>query len=135
MKVKFLKSKKYNNIFLHPPVPHDEVIELANSADFGYCMLENVSLSDYFCLPNKLLEYAFSGLPVIASNFPDISVAVDQFNLGVVSEFNEKSIKEGLIKLRKGKLNNEYLNRDLFPLSWEFQAEKVAKIFNDLIEK
>jgi glycosyltransferase involved in cell wall biosynthesis len=136
-KEKIIKSysDKYNNIFLHPPVPHDEVINLAHSADFGYCMIENVSLSYYFCLPNKLLEYAFSGLPVIASNFPDISVAVDQFNLGVVSELNEKSIKAGLVKLRKGKLNNEYLNRDLHPLSWEFQAEKVAKIFNELIEK
>jgi glycosyltransferase involved in cell wall biosynthesis len=136
-KEKIIKSYsvKHNNIFLHPPVPHDEVVGLASSADFGYCMLENVSLSDYFCLPNKMFEYAFSGLPVIASNFPDISVAVDEFNLGVVAELNEKSINEGITKLASGKLNNEYLNQDLFPLSWEFQAEKVAKIFNELIEK
>jgi glycosyltransferase involved in cell wall biosynthesis len=128
-------SAKFHNIFLHPPVPHDEVLEIASSADFGYCMVENVSLSYYFCLPNKMFEYAFSGLPVIASNFPDISVAVEEFNLGVVAELNEKSINEGIVKLSTDKSNNEYLNRSLFPISWEFQAEKVAKIFNELIEK
>lgn len=40
-------------IHLHPPVPHEEVVSISRNADVGLCIIENVSLSDYYCLPNK----------------------------------------------------------------------------------
>ena len=50
-------SKEHNNIHLHEAVPYERVVSVAQSADVGLCLIQNVSLSDYYCLPNKLFEY------------------------------------------------------------------------------
>ena len=51
----------------------------------------NVSLSGYYCLPNKLFEYCFC-VP-IASDFPDIVDVVSKFKLGYVRQDKKAYIK------------------------------------------
>lgn len=126
-------SETSSNIFMHPPVPHEKVVEITSSADFGYCMLENASLSDFFCLPNKLFEYAFSGLPVLASNFPDISKVVKQYNLGVVANSDKESIQMGISQLIS-ESRYSFLDEDITPLSWQHQCEKLKRVFTELQE-
>lgn len=125
-------SKKFSNIYLHPLVPHDEVVDIASSANFGYCVIENASLSDYYCLPNKLFEYVFSGLPVLASKFPDISKVVTEFNLGILTDLDESSIRYGINELLINRSRKKFLNQDLSPLGWDFQSEKLKAVLNRL---
>ena len=75
-------ENNYSNIHYHEAVEPDSLVSLIQEADVGLCLVERVSLSDYFCLPNKLFEYAFAGLPVIASDFPDIKFFVEKYDLG-----------------------------------------------------
>tara|TARA_B100000401_G_scaffold438443_1_gene387190 strand:+ start:10573 stop:11724 length:1152 start_codon:yes stop_codon:yes gene_type:complete len=128
-----LASKKFNNIHLHNPVPHEEVVSLVKNADVGLCIVENISLSDYFCLPNKLFEYSFSGIPVLASNFPDIANYVSLFNLGTCTEINEESIISSIqdIELNDGIKNKNFNN--LFKLSWKQQAKKLKNIYDEIL--
>lgn len=125
-------SNGYHNIFYHEPVEHEKVVEIASSADYGYCLIENVSLSDYFCLPNKLFEYIFSGLPVIGSDFPEIAQTLTKYNLGVVSDLNVDSIKSMILELIS-KDKNKFFGTDIFTLSWKYQAEKLETVFSNLI--
>jgi glycosyltransferase involved in cell wall biosynthesis len=125
-------SKKFSNIFIHSPVLHDDIASVASSADFGYCVIENASLSDYFCLPNKLFEYAFSGIPVLASKFPDISKVVDGFNLGILTDFDEISIRKGINELVDTERSHKFFAKDLYPLSWIYQSEKLRSALNNL---
>jgi glycosyltransferase involved in cell wall biosynthesis len=64
------------------PVPSDEVVACARSADVGLCLIENVGLSYYHSLPNKLFEYLAAGVPVVASDFPTMRTVVDEANAG-----------------------------------------------------
>ena len=82
------EKKKNSNIHLHKKVPHNQVVNLIKSADVGICIIENVSLSDYYCLPNKLFEYSFAGLRVIGSDFPEISNYILSNKLGEVCKIN-----------------------------------------------
>lgn len=125
-------SQKFSNIYHHPQVSHDEVVSIASSANFGYCVIENVSLSDYFCLPNKLFEYVFSGIPVLASKFPDISRIVSEFNLGILTDLDEPSIRDGINELLTNRHSRKFLDKDLYPLSWVFQSQKFSVILNGL---
>lgn len=127
-------SKEYQNIHVHDAVPHNEVVSIAKSADVGLCFIQNVSLSDYYCLPNKLFEYAFAELPVLASNFPDISMVVEKYNLGKCSDLDSESIynaiKEFEIMLELPKISVS----DLYDLSWSAQEEKLVGMYEDVIK-
>lgn len=128
------KSKTCSNIFLHPAVSHKEVVKLSSSADFGYCMIENISLSDYYCLPNKLFEYTFSGLPVITSKFPELSRLVDSYNLGITAQPDDKSVEKSIKFLAHAGKERRYLDIDLYPLSWASQEIKLRLLFQRLAD-
>jgi glycosyltransferase involved in cell wall biosynthesis len=120
-------STECNRIHYHEPVKHDEVVGLVKSADFGLCFIENISLSDYYCLPNKLFEYAFSGLTIIGSNFPEISKVVEKYNLGYTAEPEVKEISE-LILTIVNKPKIEF--KDIYDLSWPAQAKKLEILYS-----
>jgi glycosyltransferase involved in cell wall biosynthesis len=124
-------AKRYPNIHYHPAVKHDEVVNIAKSADYGVCLLENVSLSDYLCLPNKLFEYAFSGLPVLASRFPEISRAVDLYSLGVCCDPDRQSVARALAKVMTEPLTR--VTSDLRDLSWASQGERILLAYDELM--
>jgi glycosyltransferase involved in cell wall biosynthesis len=126
-------SSKYANIFLHPAVSTDLVLPITSSANFGYCVLENTSLSVYFSLPNKLFEYVFSGLPVLASNFPDISDKVNHFNLGMIVDFTKDSIISGIEELIYRDNEKSLYKDNIEEITWDVQKSKIIRILRQLI--
>ncbi|HPM48802.1 MAG: glycosyltransferase family 4 protein [Methylotenera sp.] len=129
------ESRKYTNIHVHDAVPHEKVVPVAQSADVGLCLIENVSLSDYYCLPNKLFEYCFAGLPVLASNFPDISSVVEQFQLGTVTSLDVNSVKEAIFRFENNEVDIGFSIDDLHPLSWDAQARNLLGLYNQVLDK
>ncbi|MBI38527.1 MAG: hypothetical protein CMF59_02935 [Leptospiraceae bacterium] len=121
------------NIHIHPRVRHDEVVKVIRGADAGICLIENVSLSDYYSLPNKLFEYAFAGVPVIASRFPEIERTVREYSLGVCTDSDSNSIAKVLDGIeRKGTLPKPDALR-IQDLSWSAQEEKLVELYGSLI--
>lgn len=91
----------------------DILAAVTTSCDVGLCMIEPVVLSYYYALPNKLIEYIQAGLPVIASDLPEIRRIMQTYNIGwkaddvtelipILDHFetlkNDKNLKEGLNK-------------------------------------
>jgi glycosyltransferase involved in cell wall biosynthesis len=131
LKEKILKKAQgLNNIHFHNPVPHDEVVKIVKHADVGLCFLQNISLSDYFCLPNKLFEYIFSGTPVLATNFPDISNLVSEYNLGICCDFNLTDLTNAIISFETKPPGRIMINLD--NLSWEAQSKKLVTAYKTI---
>lgn len=124
-------STQYDNIHLHPPVPHEKVVPMVRKADIGLCFVENISLSDYYCLPNKLFEYCFAGIPVLASNFPEISQVVDEYGLGVCCEPDSNSIRKTIQKVISSPL--PAITSDMTKLSWSAQADRLLQSYQTLL--
>lgn len=125
-------SKNYKNIHIHDAVSHAEVVSIAKSADIGLCLIENISLSDYYCLPNKLFEYAFAEIPVLASNFPDMKDVINKFQLGKICELSENEI---YISIKEFENEEELIKIDsslLHELSWQAQESKLFRLYNSL---
>ena len=127
---KIVDEGRFNKrILFHERVPHDQVVSLAKNADFGLCLIENASLSDYYCIPNKLLEYAFAGVPVVASRLPEIQRIVEEYGLGQCFDNSTEELLEVLIRNMTQSKTETTERRNLRELSWEAQADKLAKVF------
>jgi glycosyltransferase involved in cell wall biosynthesis len=125
-------SSSNTNIHLHPAVKHDEVVSYTRNADVGLCLIENISLSDYYCLPNKLFEYAFSKLPILASNFPDLNTYVKKYSLGVLSELEVAEVASAILRLEIDGVS-EVGTVDLVDLEWATQANRLKNVYSTLI--
>lgn len=125
-------SNYFPNIHLHPPVSHDKVVSVVSSADIGLCLIENCSLSDHLCLPNKLFEYCTAGLQVLASNIPEVRLLLEKYELGLCCDLNEVSVKESILSM----ISEYPIQRSSIPyeLSWEAQATKLNDIYIRLLK-
>lgn len=124
-----------DNISIHPFVKHDELISYLSKCELGLCLLENTSLSYYFAIPNKLLEYAFSGLYVICSDFPEMRRMVKKYNIGECLPDGLDKTKDFFLnslpdKLKRRKLQSK---EDLYELSWQAQEKKLVDLYNNII--
>ncbi|CUU85654.1 glycosyltransferase [Campylobacter hyointestinalis] len=76
--------KSTSNIFYHPAVSPDVVLDYTAATTAAVSYIYNSCLNYYYCMPNKLFEYTMVGLPVIVSNLKDMGYVVKKYKLGVV---------------------------------------------------
>lgn len=69
-------------------VPAETLVWFISDADLAVVPIENVCLSYYYSLPNKIFEAAMAGLPVLASDLPELSKFIDIHEIGEVLDFN-----------------------------------------------
>jgi glycosyltransferase involved in cell wall biosynthesis len=65
-----------------PPVPSEKLPELTADADVGLILFRNTCLNHYYSLPNKLYEYMMAGVPIIASDLPEIARVIREYDIG-----------------------------------------------------
>lgn len=131
-----LASKQSNNIYFYPAVSPNVVLDYTSSADIGISLIENTCLSYYYCMPNKLFEYAMTGLPIIVSNMKDMSEIVNKNNMGVViKDFSPDGINIAIDNLLQQDLNiiksNAYSTA--CANSWEIQEQKMLAAYKDIL--
>jgi len=120
-------AAQHPNFHVHDAVPHSQVVPIVQSADFGLCLVQDVSLSDYYCLPNKLFEYCFAGVPVLASDFPDIRALLEQYGVGECCKLNADDIRDAILRIER--LPAVFRFANLSPLSWQAQEQKLVELY------
>jgi glycosyltransferase involved in cell wall biosynthesis len=128
-------SSRHNNVFFYPAVPPEVVLEYTASADIGISLIENTCLSYYFCMPNKLFEYAMVGIPMLVSNMKDMSELVQKNSMGaVLDEFTPSAINRALDALLVSDL--EMMGRNAYGVAcdhaWEVQEATMLKAYSHI---
>jgi glycosyltransferase involved in cell wall biosynthesis len=57
-------------------LPFDIINQLTSKADIGLVLQDDISLSYHYVLPNRLFDFIKAGVPVIASDLPEIKKIV-----------------------------------------------------------
>ncbi len=70
------------NVHLLHSVPPAELPRWTADADVGIHLIEASSLSYQLAVGNKMYEYLAAGIPVIASDFPDVRQLVQEYGAG-----------------------------------------------------
>ena len=68
----------------------EELPKITASADVGVALIENLSTSYYYALPNKLFEYIMAEVPVIVSELPQMKAIVDKYDVGFVIDIDNR---------------------------------------------
>ena len=130
---KYDLSDRYS---LYGPVPSESVPLYTSSADIGVAPILNSCLSYYLCSPNKVFEYMHAGIPVVASDFPELRKVILGEEIGTVFDpedpwniadsIREIIANEGLeSEFRKNSLNSSR------KYNWGIQSRNLQKIYLD----
>jgi glycosyltransferase involved in cell wall biosynthesis len=113
-------------------VPFEELEKYNSGAMVGICLLENMGLNYYHSLPNRIFDYMQLGIPVIASDFPDIQSIVKTYDTGLlVNDLSPQTIARAI----KEACENQNLRlkwRETIPMAadiftWEKEEKKIRQ--------
>jgi glycosyltransferase involved in cell wall biosynthesis len=107
---------------------HHTLFGVTSSCDLGLCLIEPVSLSYYYALPNKLIEYVQAGLPVVGSNLPEIKRIMNDYFIGWILKEDDdlQTIMKSFDSLKNDKNLKAGMSFASESLNW--QNEKLALI-------
>jgi glycosyltransferase involved in cell wall biosynthesis len=124
-----------NRVVFAGRVSQDDLLNLTAGADIGLAVIENLSLSYFYALPNKLFEYIMAGKPVIASNFPQMKEVIEKYDVGyTINPDNEQDLVEVLLRIKSDPHLLEVLQRNCetasTELHWEKEFETLEFLFS-----
>jgi len=127
-------------VFLIPPVPQKELLAWTASADVGVIPYRAVGLNNYYTLPNKLFEYIAAGIPVAASNFPELRKIVLGHQLGAVFNPEDpkdiaRAIKYILSDPERYQRMKENARKAARIYNWENESKKLLALYAELTEE
>ncbi|WP_085692419.1 MULTISPECIES: glycosyltransferase family 4 protein [unclassified Pseudomonas] len=121
-----------------PTVALSELPKYTASADIGVQPIENTCLNHYTTDSNKLFEYLIAGLPVVATDFPEIRRIVRNNDVGIlVPANNSPALARALnqlvtdLELRKKLASNARATAST--LNWEEQEARLVDLYQQIL--
>ena len=65
-------------------MPYERMMDFTRNADLGLTLDRDTNLNYRFSLPNKLFDYLHAGIPVLATDLPEVAAIVRAHDAGVV---------------------------------------------------
>lgn len=107
-------------------VPNDLLPSITVHADIGIVSYSYEGWNNLYCAPNKVFEYAFAGLPVIASSQPTLKPLVSELKIGKLfgPEDEPAEIADKILSIA-GKLTEENVGRLLASYNNAIEVKRV----------
>lgn len=65
-------------------MPYERMMDFTRNADLGLTLDKDTNLNYRFSLPNKVFDYMQAGIPVLATDLPEVAAVVREHDAGVV---------------------------------------------------
>ena len=118
-------------------MPFEQLAWYTRRAVLGISLEQDLGLNYHFALPNKLFDYMTAGIPVLASDLPEIRSVVEEVGFGMVINrfdpgFLSDTIAEILADSARLKQWSEAAIAAAPGYVWEREEEVLREIFADL---
>ncbi|MEX0616499.1 MAG: glycosyltransferase family 4 protein [Candidatus Woykebacteria bacterium] len=132
------KKKLQDKVKFLPLVSLEDIRKITLSADLGVIPYRNFGLNNFYSTPNKLFEYIAAGIPVVASNFPELRKIILDNKIGnVFDPENPIDIADKINTILSDKKGLEELKKNvkvLFEtrLNWKIEEKKLLEVYKIL---
>lgn len=121
-----------------PTVSLADLPSYTASADIGVQPIENTCLNHFTTDSNKLFEYLIAGLPVVATDLPEIRRIVRSHDIGLlVRESDNQALSAALNQLAGDPQLRAKLARNATAaaarLNWEEQEEQLVSLYRQVL--
>ncbi len=118
-------------------IPFEKLKKITSQADIGISFEQNTNLNYYYSLPNKIFDYIHAGVPVLASDFPEIKNIINKYKVGtIITDYNPISLSSKIKEIIKNekqltewKINSCKAAKEL---CWQNEEKKLLKIFDSI---
>lgn len=128
---------RHHNIHLQPAVLPQEIVSYTSGADVGFSVAENLCLSYYLSLPNKLFEYLNAGVPLLVSDFPCFVDVVQRDACGWVAPDVGKGLAALIRSLTADEIKQKRLHAGTARLRYDWTAEEkvLLRMYRSLFSR
>ncbi|MFO7998200.1 MAG: glycosyltransferase [Bacteroidales bacterium] len=121
-----------------PKMPYEQLMAHASLADIGLSLDKDRSINYRYSLPNKLFDYIMAGVPVLASDLPEVKKIILDYGVGqVLSEVQPAIIAENIGEMLgdAGRMEQWRANCTTAreTLCWEAEQTIVRKIYRSFL--
>ncbi len=74
----------HDRVRLMGRMPYERLMDFTRAADLGLSLDKDSNLNYRYSLPNKLFDYLHAGIPVLATDLPEVAAVVRGHNCGVL---------------------------------------------------
>jgi len=126
-----IKLDIIKRIHFYGAVPYLDLLEVSAEANIGFSLIKPISKSYEQALPNKLFEYALAGIPIIASNLPEMEKIINEYGIGCLVAHDDLNGQIELItKILNNKKGKEIQKIAEQHLVWETQENLFLNTLN-----
>jgi glycosyltransferase involved in cell wall biosynthesis len=111
---------------------------LTASADGGIIPYQAECLNNYYCSPNKLFEYLGAGLPILATDLPELRRFVSGYGIGLLGDTSTPTSMAEMIDDFFGNENRlsdwrEQVKTIRNIVNWEVEEKKLKEIYRQVM--
>jgi glycosyltransferase involved in cell wall biosynthesis len=118
------------------PVQSSEFVYYLKDANVGHAIHEAAGINMTITLPSKLFDYINAGIPVIASDGPEMSAIVREWDVGwVVSAASVESIRQAIKAFLSALPDLEKYRKNCAKAAQRYCWENEKKVYLEFIEE
>ena len=128
-----------SRVHLIPAVPQHRLLEYTASADAGVIPYRANCLNSFYCTPNKLFEFIAAGIPMIATDLPELRRLIGENRIGLIGD---TGAPDGIARLVDEMFRepdgvgrfDDALSRARKRINWQNESQRLVQMYRGLIE-
>lgn len=128
-----------DRVHLLDPVAPNDVVPVIRDADLSFCLIQDVTLSYRYSMPNKLFEAVLAGVPTVVSDFPDMGGFIRKHCAGlVVDQTDPDAVAEAVRTILSDRAafvpSGEARTRLEAVASWQGQESMLLDLYERVLD-
>lgn len=131
-----VRSKNLSHkVLFKARMPYADLMQYTSVCNAGISMDKDTNLNYRYSLPNKLFDFMHAGIPIIASDLPEIKKIVLNYNVGVICPaVNAESIAKTIQEMKnKPEIYNQMRQNCITAsneLNWENESKRLDPVYD-----